>query len=72
MLGPNVLLPHLIGVEDPDIDAMARTDTKGVMIPTASIKGGSGTTVKGKLPEMLAKGVCLGLGTDAGNNLQPG
>ena len=68
VLGPNVLLPHLIGAEDPDIDAMARTDTKGVMIPTASIKGGSGTTVKGKLPEMLAKGVCLGLGTDAGNN----
>ena len=68
VLGHNVLLPHLIGAEDPDIDAMARTQTKGVMIPTASIKGGSGTTVKGKLPEMLAKGVCLGLGTDAGNN----
>ena len=38
------------------------------MVPTAALKMGVGTVAQGKLPEMLDKGVCVGLGTDAGNN----
>lgn len=68
VLGPNVLLAHVIGLDDREIDAMARTQTKAVMAPTAALKMGRGTTSKGKLPEMLQKGVCVSLGTDAGNN----
>ncbi len=68
VLGPNVLLAHVIGLDDGEIDAMARTQTKAVMAPTAALKMGRGTTSKGKLPEMLQKGVCVSLGTDAGNN----
>ena len=68
VLGPNVLLSHVIGIDEAEIDAMARTGAKAVMCPTAALKGGSGTTVRGMLPEMLDMGVCVGLGTDAGNN----
>ena len=38
------------------------------MCPTAAIKGGSGMTRTAKLPEMLERGITVGLGTDAGNN----
>ena len=68
VLGPNVLLAHVIGLDEGEIDSIARTQTKTVMCPTAALKMGSGTMAKGKLPEMLDRGVCVGLGTDAGNN----
>jgi cytosine/adenosine deaminase-related metal-dependent hydrolase len=68
VLGPNVLLAHVIGLDDAEIEAIARTQTKTVMAPTAALKMGTGTTVRGKLPEMLQKGICVSLGTDAGNN----
>ncbi|MBI3328699.1 MAG: amidohydrolase family protein, partial [Nitrospinae bacterium] len=68
VLGPNVLLAHVIGLDDREIDAMARTQTKAVMAPTAALKMGRGTTSRGRLPEMLQKGICISLGTDAGNN----
>ena len=68
VLGPNVLLAHLIGVDVAEIEAMARTHTKGVTCPTAALKSGGGLSVHGMLPEMLEMGVCVCLGTDAGNN----
>jgi cytosine/adenosine deaminase-related metal-dependent hydrolase len=68
VLGPNVLLAHLIGLDDHEVEAMARTQTKAVMVPTAALKMGRGTGSQGKLPEMLQKGICVSLGTDAGNN----
>ena len=68
VLGPNVLLAHMVGADQAEIDALSRTDTKVVMCPTAALKQGSGITSSGMLPEMLEKGVCVGLGTDAGNN----
>ena len=67
-MGPNVLLAHVIGLDDREIDSLVRTQTKAVMCPTAAMKSGSGTTRVGMLPEMLEKGVTVGLGTDAGNN----
>ncbi|MGH7318650.1 MAG: amidohydrolase family protein [Candidatus Rokuibacteriota bacterium] len=68
VLGPNVLLAHLIALDDGEIAAMARTDTKAVVAPTAALKMGTGTTSVGKLPEMLRSGICVSLATDAGNN----
>jgi 5-methylthioadenosine/S-adenosylhomocysteine deaminase len=68
ILGRNVLLAHVIDLDDAEIDAIARTDTKTVMCPPASLKMGSRTVHTGRLPEMLARGICVSLGTDAGNN----
>jgi len=68
VLGPNMLLAHVVGVDQGEVDAMARTGTKAVMVPTAALKMGQGITSKGMLPEMLEQNVCVGLGTDAGNN----
>ena len=67
-LGSNTLLAHVLGLDEAEVDCMARTQTNAVMCPTAAIKGGSGMTSTGLLPEMLQKGVTVGLGTDAGNN----
>jgi cytosine/adenosine deaminase-related metal-dependent hydrolase len=67
-LGPNVLLAHVIDLDDREIDAIARTGTKTVMVPTAALKMGSRMTRTAKLPEMVARGICVSLGTDAGNN----
>jgi 5-methylthioadenosine/S-adenosylhomocysteine deaminase len=68
VLGPNVLLAHLVGLDDHEVEVMARTQTKAVMVPTAALKMGRGTTSQGKLPEMLQQGIAVSLGTDAGNN----
>ena len=68
VLGTNVLLSHALGVNESELDSIARTGTTVVVCPTAAIKGGTGMTNTGMLPEMLQKGVTVGLGTDAGNN----
>ena len=68
VLGPNTCLAHSLGLDQSEVDAMARTQTKAVMCPTAAIKGGAGMTRNALLPEMLQAGVTVGLGTDAGNN----
>ena len=67
-LGPNVLLSHVLGLDDAEVECMARAETRAVVCPTAAIKGGAGMVVEGRLPEMLERGVTVGLGTDAGNN----
>ncbi|MCZ6872201.1 MAG: amidohydrolase family protein [bacterium] len=68
VLGPNVVLAHVIGVDEAEIAAMARTESKAVMALTNALKQGVGLHARGKLPEMLEAGVCVGLATDAGNN----
>jgi 5-methylthioadenosine/S-adenosylhomocysteine deaminase len=68
VLGPNLLLAHALGIDENEVECMARTQTRAVMCPTAAIKGGAGMTHTGMLPELLQKGVTVGLGTDAGNN----
>jgi 5-methylthioadenosine/S-adenosylhomocysteine deaminase len=69
VLGANVLLSHAIGLDEAEIEALARTGTTVVVVPTAALKGGAGMTgAGGMLPEMLARGVTVGLGTDAANN----
>ena len=68
VLGPNVLLSHVVGLNEGEINCIARSGTKTVMCPTAALKMGAGTTVRGMLPEMLDRGICVSIGTDAGNN----
>jgi 5-methylthioadenosine/S-adenosylhomocysteine deaminase len=68
VLGPNMLLAHVIDLDEHEVAAIARTNTKTVMCPTAALKMGSGMTATALLPEMVQQGICVSLGTDAGNN----
>ena len=68
VMGENVLLSHLIGVNDAEMDAMARGGSTTVMCPSQTLKQGTGITRIGKLPELLDRGISVGLGTDAPNN----
>ena len=68
VLGENVVLSHTLGLDQSEVDVLARTGTKAVAVPTAAVKSGFGMTSEGLLPEMLEAGVTVGIGTDAGNN----
>jgi 5-methylthioadenosine/S-adenosylhomocysteine deaminase len=67
-LGPDVVLSHALGLDLGEVETLARTGTRVVAVPTAAVKSGAGMTRDGLLPEMLARGVVAGLGTDAANN----
>jgi cytosine/adenosine deaminase-related metal-dependent hydrolase len=66
--GPNVVLAHVLGIDDAEIDCMARTATSAAMCPVTAAKGGRGVKEHGRLPELLAKGVKVALGCDSPNN----
>ena len=68
VLGANVVLAHSLGVDDAEIDCMARTGTKVAMCPVTAAKGGRGVGEYGRMPELLAKGVKVALGCDSPNN----
>ena len=68
VLGENVVLSHTLGLDQSEVETLARTGTKVVAVPTAAVKSGYGMTGEGLLPEMLEAGVTVGIGTDAGNN----
>ncbi len=75
VLGENVVMSHCLGLDQSEVETLARTGTKVVAVPTAAVKSGFGMTSGsggvapgGLLPEMLEAGVIAGIGTDAGNN----
>ncbi len=68
VLGDNVTLAHMLGQDQSEVEALGRTGTRAVVVPTAAVKGGACMTQHGTLPEMLDAGMTVGLGTDAGNN----
>ena len=68
ILGENVTLSHMLGLDESEIEVLTRTRTRAVVVPTAAVKGGAGMTQSGLLPEMLDSGITVGIGTDAGNN----
>ena len=68
LLGPNVVLAHVLGVDNAEMDAMARTGTTAAMCPVTAAKGGRGVGEHGRLPELLARGVKVALGCDSPNN----
>ena len=68
VLGENVVMSHCLGLDQSEVDTLARTGTKVVAVPTAAVKSGYGMTSEGLLPEMLEAGISVGIGTDAGNN----
>ncbi len=66
--GPNVVLAHALGIDDAEIDCLARTGTAVVMCPITAAKGARGVGQHGRMPELLAKGVKVALGSDSPNN----
>ena len=68
VLGENVVMSHCLGLDQSEVETLARTGTKVVAVPTAAVKSGYGMTSEGLLPEMLEAGITVGIGTDAGNN----
>jgi 5-methylthioadenosine/S-adenosylhomocysteine deaminase len=68
VLGPNVLLAHVLGLNAAEVDAIARTGTGVVMCPTSAMKEAKGLHLNGNLPEFLAKGVNVAFGSDSANS----
>jgi cytosine/adenosine deaminase-related metal-dependent hydrolase len=67
VLGPNVVLVHMLHVTDEEIEILARTGTHVVHNPGTALKIVYGLSKGGKFPEMMKAGVNVGLGTDAGD-----
>jgi len=68
VVGPNVLLAHALGLDEAEIECVARTRTAVVMCPITAAKGARGVPEHGRMPELLAKGVKIALGSDSPNN----
>ena len=75
VLGENVVMSHCLGLDQSEVETLARTGTKVVAVPTAAVKsaygmtaGSDGIAPGGLLPEMLDAGITAAIGTDAGNN----
>lgn len=68
VLGPNVLLSHVLGLDDAEIECLARTGTAVAMCPVTAAKGAKGIAAEGRMPELLQRGVRVALGTDSPNN----
>jgi 5-methylthioadenosine/S-adenosylhomocysteine deaminase len=68
VLGPNMVLAHVLGIGDDEIDTIARTGTAVAMCPSTAAKGGRGVPQHGRMPELLAKNVRIALGCDSPNN----
>jgi cytosine/adenosine deaminase-related metal-dependent hydrolase len=66
-LGRNVLLAHAPGISDEEVELIAARGASVVMCPSTTLKEGSGLGLR-KLPELLARGVPVGLGCDSGNS----
>ena len=67
ILGRNVLLAHAAGINDTEVELIASAGASVVMCPSTTLKEGSGLGRR-KLPELLERGVAVGLGADSANS----
>ncbi len=63
LLGPDVVLVHMVWLTQPELEKLARTGTHVSHNPSSNTKLASGVC---KVPEMLATGVNVALGCDGG------
>ncbi len=66
-LGPNVLLAHVTGLDDAEVELIARAGASACTCPSAVTKEGAGLGAR-KVPELLARGVSVALGSDSANS----
>jgi cytosine/adenosine deaminase-related metal-dependent hydrolase len=67
VLDARPVMTHCVHVDDREIDLMAHHGAHVSHCPTTALKVSYGVTQIGKMPEMVAKGVNVAIGTD-GNN----
>ena len=67
VLGPNAKLSHMVYLDEADIRLLARRGVKISHCPTAALKHTKGLAAHARVPEMIARGVCVSLGGDSGN-----
>lgn len=68
VLGPNVMLAHVLGLDAAEVDIIARSGATVVVCPTSAMKEAKGIHLNGNLPEFLAKGVPVAYGSDSANS----
>ena len=68
MLGPNVLLSHVLGLDDAEIECLARTGTAVAMCPVTAAKGAKGIAARAGCRSCSQRGVRVALGIDSPNN----
>jgi 5-methylthioadenosine/S-adenosylhomocysteine deaminase len=68
VLGPNVMLAHVLGLNAAEVAAIARTGTNVVMCPTSAMKEAKGLHLNGNLPEFVTSGVNVAFGSDSANS----
>jgi cytosine/adenosine deaminase-related metal-dependent hydrolase len=66
-LGRNVLLAHVAGIDDAEVDVIARSGASVVICPSTTLKEGGGLGGR-KLPELMKRGVNVALGADSANS----
>ena len=64
VLDDNLTLVHMNHLSPGEVDLVAGTGARVVHCPAASLRRGMGAIRNGSFPEMLAKGVPVGLGSD--------
>src|SRR5262249_22587959 len=67
-LGPNVLLSHVLGLDDAEVECVARSGAAVTMCPVTAAKGARGVAQNGRMPELLQRGVRVAVGSDSPNN----
>ncbi|WP_158905454.1 amidohydrolase family protein [Burkholderia sp. L27(2015)] len=65
LLGPRTTLAHIGWIPEADIRVFADSGTHVAHCPSASLLGGNGWVTHGVIPDLLAAGVNVALGTDA-------
>lgn len=66
LLRRNLCLAHLGWIEPDEVEHLVAGDVKAVHCPSASMLGGFGVIAHGTFPEMVAAGLTIALGSDAG------
>ena len=67
VLGPNMLLAHVNGIDDAEVELIASSGSGVAICPGTQAKEGTGLGDR-KLPELLARGVNVALGSDSANS----
>jgi 5-methylthioadenosine/S-adenosylhomocysteine deaminase len=66
LLNPNLYLIHFIHIIPEDVELLVSHGVKGVHCPGTSMHGAWGAISHGTIPELIAAGMVMGLGSDAG------
>lgn len=65
VLGPHLVLAHMVNLDQAEVDLVVDTDTRIAHCPTTAGWFGYGVGPVGHIPQLRARGVSVGLGTDA-------